>query len=84
MSNTCRWVEFTKKSVAKRVANMLNGEHIGMQRNLVIIISETDHWAVQIISFTTGRTLPKKFPSGTNSGDSSIYRRQMDEFRLKH
>lgn len=33
MSNTCRWVEFTKKSVAKRVANMLNGEQIGMRRN---------------------------------------------------
>lgn len=26
------WVEFTKKSVAKRVANMLNGEHIGGKR----------------------------------------------------
>lgn len=25
----CRWVEFTKKTVAKRVANMLNGEQIG-------------------------------------------------------
>ena len=26
----CRWVEFTDKKVAKRVANMLNGEQIGM------------------------------------------------------
>ena len=25
-----RWVEFTKKSVAKRVAKMLNGEQIGL------------------------------------------------------
>ena len=25
-----RWVEFTKKTVAKRVANMLNGEQIGI------------------------------------------------------
>lgn len=26
----CRWVEFKDKRVAKRVANMLNGEKIGM------------------------------------------------------
>jgi len=26
----CRWVEFAKKSVAKRVADMLNGEQIGI------------------------------------------------------
>jgi hypothetical protein len=25
-----RWIEFTKKSVAKRVANLLNGEQIGV------------------------------------------------------
>lgn len=28
-AHTYRWVEFTKKSVAKRVAKMLNGEQIG-------------------------------------------------------
>ena len=26
----CRWVEFSRKSVAKSVANMLNGEQIGI------------------------------------------------------
>lgn len=26
----CRWAEFSDKRIAKRVANMLNGEQIGM------------------------------------------------------
>lgn len=33
----CRWVEFSDKRVAKRVANMLNGEQIG-KKNLQIQI----------------------------------------------
>jgi hypothetical protein len=28
--NLSRWIEFAKKSVAKRVANLLNGEQIGV------------------------------------------------------
>lgn len=35
----CRWVEFTKKGVAKRVANMLNGEQIGMDTLAGIILA---------------------------------------------
>jgi ESF2/ABP1 family protein len=32
LSPSCRWVEFAKKSVAKRVAEMLNGQPMGGPR----------------------------------------------------
>lgn len=34
----CRWVEFANKSIAKRVAKMLNGQEIGAFPKLHLLI----------------------------------------------
>lgn len=34
----CRWVEFSDKRVAKRTANMLNGEQIGTYSDQIILL----------------------------------------------
>ncbi|XP_008811711.1 pre-rRNA-processing protein ESF2 isoform X2 [Phoenix dactylifera] len=47
MCDLCRWVEFTKKSVAKRVANMLNGEQIGGKRRSSFYY---DIWNIKYLS----------------------------------
>ncbi|KAH7577278.1 hypothetical protein JRO89_XS01G0231000 [Xanthoceras sorbifolium] len=43
----CRWVEFTKKGVAKRVANMLNGEQIGGRKRSSF---HYDLWNIKYLS----------------------------------
>nr|GMC59339.1 pre-rRNA-processing protein ESF2 [Ipomoea batatas]GMC62069.1 pre-rRNA-processing protein ESF2 [Ipomoea batatas] len=47
ITHICRWVEFTKKSIAKRVAKMLNGQQIGGRKRSSFYY---DIWNIKYLS----------------------------------